>query len=726
MSQIREKKGGVRELTERYADPALALEDLLVVEMGSRIATGVCGCLLAQLGAQIAVVEPCIPSVQWKWGGRAQFTAGKHSVVVDMASSDDQRFLSELISKADIVLLSGDVDPDWKAFAAAHVGRDCVVCDFTAFGSDVLEAGSAATDKEIQALSGVAHTTGFADGPPVVLNVPVMEYSAGAYGASAVLAALKAVEAGGSGQGIDIALYDCAVNSMITFLPAHFGGSEPGRLGNGHSMAVPWNAYQAMDGWALICSATDPQWVRLCHVMGKSEFIEDPSFKELSARVQNRAAADALVGAWVATLDAKTCAEKLSDAGVANGLILKSGDAGADPNLAHRGMIVSVEDQQSGQTVTLAGSVFRTGGGRGYNPSVVPARNAGRDALLETMRTYRDAQCAEKTDAFALPLPLQGIRVVEIGQYTTAPLAGRHLGTLGAEVIKVESPEGDAARAWLPTRHGLSLFFVMSNCGKESVSINLKTEEGYRKFAELIKSADVLVENMKPGSMEGLGLGAAQLYAINPKLVYCQITGFGMDSVYGKKPAYDTVVQAMSGFMDANAFEGVPLKSGISAGDFMGGEVGLFGILAALRQRQRTGLGQYIDLSMQDVAAWMTSFAWDDAAKSGVGTDRLVSCADGYVYAAAAVGRESELAALPPVVELTREAFVRLEQRDGITMTPVCRVSEAVDAKMTSDRRILVEVVNGRGETWPALGSPMRLQQTPPVVQGAIGVPAPL
>ena len=199
-----------------------------------------------------------------------------------------------------------------------------------------------------------------------------------------------------------------------------------------------------------------------------------------------------------------------------------------------------------------------------------------------------------------------------------------------------------------------------------------------------------------------------------------------MDSVYGKKPAYDTVVQAMSGFMDANAFEGVPLKSGISAGDFMGGEVGLFGILAALRQRQRTGLGQYIDLSMQDVAAWMTSFAWDDAAKSGVGTDRLVSCADGYVYAAAAVGRESELAALPPVVELTREAFVRLEQRDGITMTPVCRVSEAVDAKMTSDRRILVEVVNGRGETWPALGSPMRLQQTPPVVQGAIGVPAPL
>ena len=615
-------------MTERYADPAAALDDLVVVELGSRIATGVCGSLLAQLGAEVIVVEPVLPSGSWKWASRAQFVAGKRSLVVDASAPDDRRLLDNLLSRADVVLLSSDVDIAWRDCVTAAGCGKAVVCDFTAFGRDRDATMPPATDKIIQALSGVAHTTGYVDGPPVLLNVPVMEYSAGAYGASAVLAALAVVERGGAGQSIDVALYDCAVNSMITFLPSYFGGGEPGRLGNGHAMAVPWNAYQATDGWVLICSATDPQWVRLCQTMNTPEYIEDPSYKELSARVSNRAAVDAIVGGWVATVDARTCADLLSQAGVANGLILKTEDAGNDPNLAHRDMVTMADDPESGSAAKLPGTVFRTGGGRGRAADAVPARDSGR-AGVAALLAARNRDASEGIANRSHALPLEGVRVVEIGQYTTAPLAGRHLGTLGAEVIKVESPEGDAARAWMPTKHGLSLFFVMSNCGKESVSLNLKTEDGYEKFAELIRGADVLVENMKPGSMEALGLGAARLSEINPRLVYCQITGFGMDSVYGKKPAYDTVVQAMSGFMDANAFEGTPLKSGISAGDFMGGEVGLFGILAALRQRRRTGLGQYIDLSMQDVATWMTSVTWKG--NGAAGTDKLVACADGYV-----------------------------------------------------------------------------------------------
>jgi len=271
---------------------------------------------------------------------------------------------------------------------------------------------------------------------------------------------------------------------------------------------------------------------------------------------------------------------------------------------------------------------------------------------------------------------LQGLRVIEIGQLTTAPLAARHLATLGADVIKVEPPEGESARAWAPLRDGVSHFFVASNGEKRAVALDLKDPADRAYLAGLLQDADVLVENMKPGALARLGFGYEQLRAINPRLVYCAISGFGMDSAYPGRAAVDTVIQAMSGMMDATRSGSTPVKTGISAADIAGGQTGLLLILAALSWREKTGRGCAIDVSMQDVGAWMTQHLWN--------------------------GR-----AIPSPVPLT-----------------VASVADACTHAQTQVRELILLRRDANGRTWEIMASPMRLSRTPPRLGSLIGAPS--
>jgi crotonobetainyl-CoA:carnitine CoA-transferase CaiB-like acyl-CoA transferase len=267
--------------------------------------------------------------------------------------------------------------------------------------------------------------------------------------------------------------------------------------------------------------------------------------------------------------------------------------------------------------------------------------------------------------------------VIEIGQFTTAPLAARHLACFGADVIKVEPQGGDSARAWAPHRDGTSLFFVLSNGTKRSAALDLGSDAGRAAFATLVAGADVLVENMKPGSLARLGFSAERLRSLNPRLVYCAISGFGAHSVYAGRPAFDTVVQAMSGMMDATQVDGVPMKSGISAADIGGGQTGLLAIVAALVQRDRTGRGATIDIAMQDVGAWLTQLRWNAAA--------------------------------PP----------------ASWSGPVATVAEACAHPQTLARGLIVKRRDSAGTEWELLGSPLRLTVTPASIGPPLGRPQP-
>jgi len=198
--------------------------------------------------------------------------------------------------------------------------------------------------------------------------------------------------------------------------------------------------------------------------------------------------------------------------------------------------------------------------------------------------------------------PLKGLKILDLTRVLAGPYCTMILGDLGADVIKVEMPSsGDDSRHFGPFQNGESAYFMSLNRNKRSMTLNLKSEQGKKLLKELVKQVDVLVENFRPGTMEKLGLGYDVLKEINPKLIYAAASGFGHSGPYSKKPAYDGVVQAMGGIMSITGpKDGEPTRVGPSIGDIAAGLFTAIGVLAALNNKNETGLGQKVDVAMLD------------------------------------------------------------------------------------------------------------------------------
>ncbi|WP_158232513.1 CaiB/BaiF CoA-transferase family protein [Sporosarcina sp. P13] len=198
--------------------------------------------------------------------------------------------------------------------------------------------------------------------------------------------------------------------------------------------------------------------------------------------------------------------------------------------------------------------------------------------------------------------PLENLKVLDLSWVFSAPYATLMLQDLGAEVVKVERPvTGDRSRFLPPFKEDVSAYFFMLNRGKKSISLNLKSEEGKQIFLDLAKQFDVIVENFVAGTLEKLGLGYQALKEVNPKIIYASLNGFGSDGPYSHLPSIDGIAQAMGGLMSQNGLEGgQPLKTGPAVADALSGVYLANGILSAIIQRNNTGEGQRIEVSMMD------------------------------------------------------------------------------------------------------------------------------
>lgn len=248
--------------------------------------------------------------------------------------------------------------------------------------------------------------------------------------------------------------------------------------------------------------------------------------------------------------------------------------------------------------------------------------------------------------------PLEGLKVIELARILAGPWAGQTLADLGAEVIKVEAPQGDDTRQWGPPfveREGdtSASYFHSCNRGKASVTVDFRTPEGQAKVRELVADADILIENFKLGGLAKYGLDYASLAALNPKLIYCSITGFGQTGPYAHRAGYDYIIQGMSGLMSITGEpEGQPQRAGVAITDVFTGVYSVAGILAALYQRERTGRGQHLDMALLDVAVSVTANQGLNYLTTGTPPGRtgnyhpnltpyqVFDCADGHIIIA--------------------------------------------------------------------------------------------
>lgn len=641
------------------------MKALKVLEIGERTGVGACGALLLAMGAEVTVIDPAASPAAPKWQSAAS-AAGKRRVAAASVVA--------ALAEADVVVAATDLAP--LPVYTRPAGQ--IVCDITAYGSSGPAAGRPDTDCFVQAATGLLDTTGEPGRPPVPIGFAVTEAVAGVYAAAAILAALRVRVRDGIGQDVEIALHDSAVSCLTTFLPFHLGGRPAPRIGNRHGFAAPWNAYPARDGWAIVCTATDEQWQRLCRIMHRPDLAADARYKLLADRVPQGPALDLEVRKWTELHTVAECLAAVSAAEIPCGPIVPVADLAQEANLRHRG------------TVDTAAGIVRA--------MVKSSRADARAPLL--LPPLRPAAAGSPAK------PLAGLKVLEIGQFTTAPLVTRQLAALGASVLKLEPPEGDSARKWQPGQAGISHFFSLSNSDKRSICLDLRQDKDRATALGLAREADVLVENMKPGALGRLGLGWEVLSAANPRLIYAAVSGFGLDSAYPGRPAFDTAVQAMSGVMDMTKVEGMPQKAGISMADLGGGMFGLVAVLATLVRRETSGQGERLDISMQDAGAWFTQWRGETDAQ-------VLACRDGHVVT---------LGVAPAVdADVSRAELVRRLSAAGIAAAPVLTIAEVAASAQTASRGLMLSAPGYEGLQWAMLRCPMGLSATPAEVRKPIG-----
>lgn len=362
--------------------------------------------------------------------------------------------------------------------------------------------------------------------------------------------------------------------------------------------------------------------------------------------------------------------------------------------------------------------------------------------------------------------PLAGLRVLDLTRVLAGPFATAILADLGAEVVKLEPPSGDDYRAIGPFRDGESAFFALTNRGKRSVVVDLKAPEGQALARRMAAGCDVVVENFRPGVAARLGLGAEALRAENPGLVVCSISGFGQSGPDTALPAYDIIVQALSGWMDATGEAGGgPLKVGEALGDVAAGLYAAIGILAALVGRGRTGEGAALDVAMLDclVAMLPTSHAlhlYAGQSVARVGNRHPLSTpfggyltADGHVIIAVLgarqfaalcrlVGRpeaaddprfatdEGRTAHEPEIRALIEEWSARLSTDDAVAAlrgadipaAPILTLAGQLASAHAQARELVAELPHHRLGRAPVVGQPLRFDGAKPLAP--TGAPA--
>ena len=353
-----------------------------------------------------------------------------------------------------------------------------------------------------------------------------------------------------------------------------------------------------------------------------------------------------------------------------------------------------------------------------------------------------------------MPGPIHGVKVLELAQIMAGPTCGLMLADLGAEVIKIEKiPGGDDTRRFLPPDiNGEAAAFMMMNRNKRGMALDLKTKEGVEVFKRLVKQADVVVENFRKGTLEKLGVGYEELKKINPKIILCEISGYGRTGPYADKGGFDLIAQGMSGLMSITGESKgkPPMKVGAPVTDITAGILAATGVLAALVSRATTGVGQRVDTSLYEAGIVHTYWQSAIASATGVAPGPLGSAhpltapyqafqtKDKWITVGASnqntwlklidalgakelqenekfnsnANRMKNLTELTELLKKAAEEWLKLFDEKGLPCGPINTVTEMFEDPQTIERKMIVDVKNTKAGSFKAIGMPIKFSET--------------
>ncbi|MCW2946670.1 MAG: L-carnitine dehydratase/bile acid-inducible protein [Actinoallomurus sp.] len=615
--------------------------DLRILELSTGIAGRTAGMLLAEFGAEVARVLP--PGGQESPDDPRSLCWDRGKILAEMDQADPRAIaeLRRLVDACDVLLT--DVGPDeldrlgLDAATALERSPGLVHVWLPPYGARGRWSTLPEDPLLLAALGGFAAHHPATEDQPVAPVVPTVNYLQGALGATAVAAALVGRATDGAARAVTVTGLHAMAAAQGTMMLEGLDVDRIYAVGKILGGAPNFRAYQARDGqWLYLAALTPDFFFRALDVLGRMEVLvrTDVAGEFTNILVPETGQA---VGAELAAVFAERPRAEwlrvLADAGVPAAPVSRREDWMASEVVSANDARVDLDHPTLGPVV-LPGvpvALSATPGTAGVPPSGdrVPA-----SAL------WRATSRAEAPVGRSRELPLTGLRVLDLSTFLAGPFAGSLLADHGAEVVKVEAPGGDPYRTY-------SAAYTAVNQAKSGITLDLRRPQGRDALLRLVTDADVLVDNLRPGSLDRLGLGAEILAAANPALVRCSVSAYGRTGAWADQPGFDPVVQALSGLMAAQGGAGAPVATTAPVHDATTGTLAAFGVLAALLARTRTGRGQHVTTSLAAASTFLqsaelTSFAGRPPTAEG-GRDfpgptayhRLYRAEDGWLATAA-------------------------------------------------------------------------------------------
>lgn len=587
--------------------------DLTAIVMGP-FATQVLG----DLGADVIKVEP-IAGDALRSNGPARHPGmsalylhtnrNKRSAVIDLKTNAGRDALLALLATADVLVHSNRADAMQRlglgADALKRANPGLVICAITGFGDDGAYAGRPALDDLVQAHAALPELARQVGGRPHYVPIFVARTSA-LLAVQAIIAALIRRDRTSAGIEVQVPMFETLAHLVLS---DHLYGLtfEPpiGAEGYVRALTPERRPYATRDGHLCANIYNDTHWKRFCDVVGAPEFKSDSRFVDMRARTANFAALCAFI---TEKLSARTTAEWVP--------ILDAADIPAMPLNSLEGLMQDRHLRESGFLKTMEhpteGRILSAGIPTRWSVSQPLVRRHApvlgehtQEVLAEATNPALRRKHTETTKEVSDALPLAGIRVLDLTSVVLGPYATQFMAEQGADVIKIEPPKGDGFRYNGPARHiGMSAMYLNVNRGKRSVVLDLKQPAGKNALLQLVRTADVMVFNVRPNAMARLGLTYEAVAAVNPAIIYCSATGYGQTGPYAAKPAYDELIQGVCAlpWLEQQIL-GRPQYVPMLLSDRTAGLTLLYSVLAAIYHRRKTGRGQAVEVPMFETMA---------------------------------------------------------------------------------------------------------------------------
>lgn len=576
-----------------------ALDGIRIIDACAGTGGAYAAMLLAGQGADVMKVEP--PGGDATRGTAAfhVLNRGKRSVVVDPGTEAGRAGLARLVAGADVVLYDTGpgATPPIDVAAARAANPRLITGWLPAYGSRGEHAELPADELLIQAVSGVADAQFRLDPAPVYVNLPICSYAHGLVAAGSVTAALYARAQTGRGDAFETSAV-AAVFAIQT--GAYVNAARVQRLAGraGPQGGIPtYRLVKAADDWLFAGALTPGFWASLAVVAGLEDCLVDARFAGAPPGIADAAARAELasrVDAAFATKTRGAWLDILEETNVPRAPVLTRDEFLTDAQVAHNGAVVEIDDPVLGRT-RQAASPVRLRGSPAPSPVAAPSLGEHQSLLDAAARAMSTEQDASPAATAARRFPLEGVTILDLTGFIAGANGSMYLSEMGADVIKVESPDGDGWRT-------SGLGFLGANRGKRSLCIDLKRPEGRALFLDLVERADVVMDNYRAGVMERLGLGYDALRARNPRIIMSSVTAYGPDGPYSHMPGFDPLFQSRGGIMRAQGGDEDPVYLQLSLCDYATALTSALGVMMALVARERTGADNRVETTLLDSA----------------------------------------------------------------------------------------------------------------------------